>query len=118
VASDFRRDPTQRKLFPAIELDVVPGTEEGERTIRAAIVYLHERLLGQEDVLDSVRVDQTYRLFEGIIDEAQQTPGLERRESYFCGGRDEYRSDDPHFTLRAWRAVVTYLLRQQEFLYE
>ena len=25
---------------------------------------------------------------------------------------------DPHYTVRAWRAVVTYLLRQEEFLYE
>ena len=25
---------------------------------------------------------------------------------------------DPNYTVRAWRAVVTYLLRRQEFLYE
>ena len=25
---------------------------------------------------------------------------------------------DPHYTIRAWRSVVTYLLRRQEFLYE
>jgi hypothetical protein len=25
---------------------------------------------------------------------------------------------DPHYTIRAWRGVVTYLLRRQEFLYE
>jgi len=118
VARDFRRDAVERILFPAIESTVVPGTEESERVIRAAIVYLHERLLGHEDAADSLRVDQTFRLFDVIIREAQQTAGLERRESYYCGGRDEFRSEDPHFTLRAWRAVVTYLLRQQAFLYE
>jgi hypothetical protein len=118
VAADFRRDAAQRLLFPTIEPDVVPGTQAGEQAIRSAIVYLHERLLGHEDSLDSPRVDQTFQLFAGIIHDAQQTEGLERRESYYCGGRDEYRSEDPHFTLRAWRAVVTYLLRQQAFLYE
>jgi len=118
VAADFRRDPAQRLLFPAIEPDVVPGTQAGEQAIRSAIVYLHERLLGHEDAPDSPRVDQTFRLFDGIIQDARQTEGLERRESYYCGGRDEFRSEDPHFTLRAWRAVVTYLLRQQAFLYE
>jgi len=118
VARDFRRDAVERILFPAIESTVVPGTDESERVIRAAIVYLHEHLLGHEDAPDSPRVDQTFRLFDGIIKEAQQTKGLERRESYYCGGRDEFRSEDPHFTLRAWRAVVTYLLRQQAFLYE
>ena len=25
---------------------------------------------------------------------------------------------DPNYTVRAWRAVVTYLFRQQDFLYE
>ena len=118
VASDFRRDAGERNLFPTIEPNVVPGTDEGERAIRAAIVHLHERLLGYEDAPDSPRVDQTFRLFDGIIGEAKQTEGLEPRETYYCGGRDEYRSEDPHFTLRAWRAVVTYLLRQQSFLYE
>ncbi len=28
------------------------------------------------------------------------------------------RDADPDYTIRAWRAVVTYLLRQHEFLYE
>jgi len=118
VAADFRRDAVERNLFPAIEPNVVPGTDDSERTIRAAIVHLHERLLGYEDAPDSPRVDQTFRLFDGIIRQAKQTEGLEPRESYYCGGRDDYRSEDPHFTLRAWRAVVTYLLRQQAFLYE
>jgi hypothetical protein len=41
-------------------------------------------------------------------------------ESYYCksSGQEGPRDPDPHYTIRAWRAVVTYLLRQQEFLYE
>lgn len=118
VAKDFRRPPAERLLFPSVQLDALPDTQEGEAAIRSAIVYLHQRVLGHEDSPDSPRVDQTFGLFSDIVLQARQTEGLERRESYFCGGRDEFRSDDPHFTLRAWRAVVTYLLRQQAFLYE
>ena len=33
-------------------------------------------------------------------------------------GKGEKRVEDPHYTMRAWRAVLTYLLRQHEFLYE
>ena len=33
-------------------------------------------------------------------------------------GRSQPRADDPHYTIRAWRGVVTYLLRRPEFLYE
>ena len=40
--------------------------------------------------------------------------------SCYCkyAGQEGPRDPDPHYTIRAWRAVVTYLLRQQEFLYE
>ena len=38
----------------------------------------------------------------------------------FFGGRQGLLLPvpDPRYTVRAWRAVVTYLLRRQEFLYE
>lgn len=118
VARDFRSPADQRLLFPAIELDVVPGSPEGEVKIRQAIVALHDRILGREDAADSEEVGRSYDLFCGILEEASRTKGIEPKESYFCGGREEFRSPDPHFTLRAWRAVVSYLLRRQEFLYE
>ncbi len=49
VALDFSRLPERRLLFPAIEPDVVPGTPEDDKTIRAAIVHLHRRVLGRDD---------------------------------------------------------------------
>jgi hypothetical protein len=57
-------------------------------------------------------------LFRGVIADAKARGNIEPRETYFCGGREEFRMDDPHYTVRAWRAVVSYLLRQQDFLYE
>lgn len=123
VARDFARPAAERRLFPGIETDVVPGTEAADAKVRAAIVHLHERILGRHDKVDSAEVDRTFKLFAGIVSDAAEQKGLEKRESYFCRpdrdapGSGE-KAADPHYTVRAWRAVVTYLLRRQEFLYE
>ena len=118
VALDFTRKPSERRLFPSIEPDVVPGEDsKSEAQIRAAIVHLHEHLLGQQHKPDHLEVDRTYRLFAGIIKDAHAKK-FDKRGSYFCERVDGKYVDDPHYTIRAWRAVVTYLLRQHAFLYE
>ena len=117
VARDFRLEASQRLLFPLIEPTVVPGDEASNQKIRQTIVALHQRLLGHELTLDHPEIERTFQLFSGILTDANTQP-FEPRETYYCGGRDEFRAEDPHYTLRAWRAVVTYLLRQHEFLYE
>ena len=122
VAADFALPADQRRLFPGIELDVVPTADDPavESKLRAAIVYLHRYVLGRDDSPDGVDVDQTLRLFEGIVEQGTSRGPFEKVESYFCksSGQDGPRDLDPHYTMRAWRAVVTYLLRQHEFLYE
>lgn len=122
VAADFSLPAGKRRLFPGIEPDVVPDDDDAqaEKRIRAAIVHLHQHLLGREDAPDDTEVDQTYRLFAGVLAEAKSRGRFEQNESYFCksSGQEGPRDPDPHYTIRAWRAVVTYLLRQQEFLYE
>jgi hypothetical protein len=118
VAYDFRLEPAKRRLFPAIEPDVVPGTSESDRQIREAIVTLHQRILGREDPVDHPEVERTFQLFVGCLADAKESKGIEPRESYHCGGRDDHRTEDPNYTVRAWRGVVTYLLRQHDFLYE
>ncbi len=123
VARDFTRPASERKLFPGIEPNVTPGTAENDRAIRSAIAHLHERILGRHDKPDSAEVDRTFALFAGIVADAKNQKGLDQRENYHCRpdrdapGASE-RAADPHYTIRAWRAVVTYLLRRQEFLYE
>ncbi len=119
VAADFALPPEQRRLFPGIELNVVPGENTAsDQQIRRTIVYLHELLLGRFDTLDNPSVQRTYELFSGIVNDAKATQGLDKRGSYYCDRIDGKRLDDPNYTLRAWRGVVTFLLRQHEFLYE
>lgn len=123
VIRDFQLPPAERRLFPGIELAVLPGAAtETDQTIRQAIVHLHERILGRYDAVDSAEVEQTFQLFAAMIKTASEQQGLEKRENYFCRINDkpvpETVGDDPNYTLRAWRGVVTYLLRRPEFLYE
>lgn len=118
VARDFARPASERRLFPGIEPSVLPGKSPADdETIRKAIVHLHERVLGRTDAPNSDEVGRTFKLFAGVIEDAGGQKGLDNRENYSCrqGGAV---TADPKYTIRAWRAVVTYLLRRREFLYE
>jgi hypothetical protein len=123
VARDFVRPAKERKLFPTVDPETLPGNSaDGDAAIRKTIVHLHEKILGRSDAVDSAEVRRTFELFAGIVADAKAQKGIEKQESYYCrpGNKDAPGSvvKDPHYTVRAWRAVVTYLLRRQEFLYE
>ncbi|NIP97107.1 MAG: hypothetical protein GWO24_28210, partial [Akkermansiaceae bacterium] len=120
VALDFSKPPGERLLFPGIEADVLPDPQDptAEARIRAAIVHLHDHLLGRHDGPDHPEIERTYQLFSGILADAQARELFDRNEIYSCTAERDVRFPDRHYTVRAWRAVVTYLLRQHEFLYE
>jgi hypothetical protein len=115
---DFALKPSERRLFPGIEPDVLPGTPDADAAIRRAIVHLHELVLGRHDAVDSDEVSRTFELFADIVADAKMQKGLERVETYNCRSSVPNAPGDPHYTIRAWRGVVTYLLRRPEFLYE
>jgi hypothetical protein len=119
VLRDFARPANERRLFPGIEADVIPGaTPEGDKAIRKAIAFLHEKILGRHDAPDSSEVERTFKLFADVVKDAKEQKGLDKRETYGCRRDLQNPPDDPQYTIRAWRGVVTYLLRRQEFLYE
>ncbi|HLW65227.1 MAG TPA: hypothetical protein VKS79_07910 [Gemmataceae bacterium] len=123
VARDFSRPAAERKLFPGIEPDVLPSASpDGDRKIRQAIAYLHERILGRHDAVNSDEVERTFYLFSVLVKDAKGQKGVDKQEIYFCrpGNKDAPGAQikDPNYTIRAWRGVVTYLLRRSEFLYE
>jgi hypothetical protein len=116
---DFARPAAERKLFPGIEPDVVPGASaEGDAAIRRAVAHLHERILGRSDAADSAEVARTFQLFATIVSDARAAKGIEKQESYAARQGVSKPPADPHYTIRAWRGAVTYLLRRPEFLYE
>jgi hypothetical protein len=118
VLRDFARKPADRRLFPNIEPGIMPGSDEEEAVIRRAIVHLHERLLGRYDDPDSAEVSRTFELFVGVLKDAGAQKKFATQEAYSCRTNVPDAPDDPLYTIRAWRAVVTYLLRRPEFLYE
>ncbi|MDA1015401.1 MAG: hypothetical protein O3A00_13235 [Planctomycetota bacterium] len=118
VSLDFTKPKAERRLFPHIERTVYPdGTAAAESQIRTAIVHLHQHILGQTHPPDDPAVNLTYELFAGAVSDAEKNR-VDKTGSYFCERVDNKRLDDSHYTLRAWRGVVTFLLRQHDFLYE
>ena len=119
VTPDFALEPAKRRLFPTIEKDIVPGENPAsDLKIRKAIVGLRAHLLDLHEPINHPEVDRTFELFSAVVSEAKKRKNIDRRDSYHCGRINGKRVEDPHYTLRGWRAVVTYLLRQPEFLYE
>jgi hypothetical protein len=119
TALDFSRPPAARQLFPEVEPSVIPGSSpEADAKIRRTIVHLHQRILGRDDKADSPEVDRTYQLFAGIVADAAKQKDIDAQENWTCRQGLLAPVPDPNYTVRAWRAVVTYLLRRPEFLYE
>ena len=119
TALDFSRAPGERRLFPKIEPDVLPGASaEADAAIRETIAHLHQQVLGRNDTPASPEVDRTFRLFAGIVSDAAERGKFSPDENYSCRQGLEHPVPDPKYTVRAWRAVLTYLLRNHEFLYE
>lgn len=119
VAFDFSRPKAERILFRSIETTTLPNESvESDGQIREVIQHLHWLILGREDAIDGVEVDRTFRLFSEIVADAKAAGDFDSREAWSCRQGLLSDVDDPHYTVRAWRAVVTYLLRQEEFLYE
>ena len=119
TALDFSRKPADRLLFPGIDTDVVPGSStEADAKIRRAIVHLHQRVLGRFDKVDSSEVTRSFQLFASIVSDAAERKNFEKQEIYSCRQNLIEPVPDPKYTVRAWRSVITYLLRQSEFLYE
>ena len=119
VSREFALPPAKRKFFPGIEADVIPGrSADGDKAIRKAIVYLNEKILGRYDEANSAEVQRTFDLFAGLVQDAKAQKGLSPREIWACCQSTPPPPEDPNYTIRAWRSVVTYLLRRAEFLYE
>ncbi|MGE0320865.1 MAG: DUF1588 domain-containing protein [Polyangiaceae bacterium] len=138
TAFDFTLAPQKRFLFPYVEPTQAPETETGDvvpdavADIKKNIQYLHARVLGEDLDLDNVEIQQTYQLFydtwkEGItkVQGGELDKGLEWR----CRARtDRYTGEDlpdgemleqdENYVIRAWQAVITYLLADYGFLHD
>lgn len=128
VPNDFLEATSGRRLFPYVETTT---TTDNSAAIRMNLQYLHRYLLGEELALDSAELNYSYELFSAVLTEGRanlanrtETAPLPTRcrrtrhlftgETLSGGGL----TNDPNYTLRAWIAVVAYLLSDYRFLYE
>jgi hypothetical protein len=136
---DFMHEAGARRLFPLVELDDTPEDASGNAraasvgSIKANILYLYRRVWGIDVALDSAEVEEAYELFYGTWkDGVEALARKEEPKEVPCPIEldpaampdvplDEATSplaEDPHYTARAWMAVLTYLLSDYSFLYE
>lgn len=138
VPLDFTLPAEQRRLVPKVEADFAPQTDQGfevpeaRARIRENLRWLHSRLLGEELEEGSPELEESYQLFldvwldgraaiaEGLLDDS--LPSACRATKDPRSGADlpsERRlSQDPDHLVRAWVAVVAYLLSDYHFLHE
>ena len=133
--ADFALPKAQRRLFPYVETTYQPYTEDGfdvpqvQENIRLNIQYLFLRVLGQDLALDDPEIEATYQLWLDLHQTGQEMIEAEEETiytSWYCRARenpltgedlpDSYSdSRDEHYTFRAWRGVLTYLLADYHF---
>ena len=112
--------------------DARPHLETTLTAIRENIQHLYSHILGEELDINDPAIDAAYQLFydtwqDGVAavaaDEASNDLSGECRadDNYWTGEdyADEVRViNDSDYTVRAWMAVVTYLLSDYRFLHE
>jgi mono/diheme cytochrome c family protein len=135
---DFTKKKSARNLFKYVDLTTTPIAEDGSDDVEGVeqimknIRYLHEHFWGSRPDKDDPELEATYQLFletwrEGIQGVANDK--ISERIPYSCQVRRELATGedlpeaerlelDPQYTVRAWMAVVTYLMSDFQFLYE
>ncbi len=138
TARDFTKAAAVRQLFPYVEPGFEPEDQNGfevqavTEAIRANIQYLHWHLLGEELDAEDPEIDRTYALFLEVWRDGKRGIELGEYETNLpgqCQATNDFWTDqplsdaeritnDPTYTIRAWMAVMTYLLSDYRFLHE
>lgn len=133
TARDFDMPAAQRKLFPLVDLTQVPSgniSDASEAMIVANIQYLHERVLGERLVVDDPEIAASYQLLSDVrtaglqeISAGTSSVDLERpcaNDMDLSTGQLQPggTTQDPQYVVRAWQAVVAYMLMDYAFVFE
>ena len=112
----FPPQHNERALFPGVAITDLPDNGAGTNRIKQNLQSLHKRVLGEQLVLDDPEITRSYDLFI-----AARTASTGTNIPVDCAGTlistDPIRVD-ANGTVRAWMAVVAYLMMDYKFLYE
>jgi hypothetical protein len=138
VALDLSQPTTQRALLPKVNINTIPenvddpSVAEGPavQAVKANISYLHDRLLDERVAGGDDEFERTYQLFLETLrdgrDRLSKGTTAVALPSDCQGSNDSWQDQsvkggitkDPDYTVRAWMAVVSYMLADYKFLYE
>ncbi len=142
VPLDFQKPREERLLFTEVDADFMPedvnGFEitEAKNAILQQIANLHLRLLGEDLGTSDPEIERAYQLFVETWREGNQALSQEPvpegwspflpwpcqvNEDYWSRvdlPAEEILDRDENYTIRAWMAVVSYMLGDYQFLYE
>lgn len=147
TAADFTRAPGDRSLFPFVDPSFSPEDENGfevpaaASAIRENLRFLHAKLLGEYLDKNDPEINRSYELFLNVWKEGRrgmgatitgedgteqpeyggQLPGPCQATTDFWSGaplNERAISEDRDYTIRAWMAVMSYLLSDYRFLHE
>lgn len=126
TARDFARPTAERLLFPLVERTLAPSgdaTAADQEPILRNLQHLHDRVLGETLALDDPELLASYAL---LVD-AHAALASEGTDLGPCGSSTDPATgapwpggfdDDPSRSVRAWQAVLAYLLSDYLFLFE
>lgn len=134
---EFNIPAGDRLLFPYVETSYTPEDANGfpvpraEEEIRRNIRHLHRRLLGESLTPGGEEEEATWQLFLDVWREgytavrngeaSAELEGHCRPNFVFETGEglpgEQHLNSDRDYTIRAWSAVLTYLLADWRFLY-
>ncbi|MEM9188017.1 MAG: hypothetical protein AAGF12_02480 [Myxococcota bacterium] len=115
AAREFDLPAEERRLLGGVSMALPSGSEP---EIRATLVHIHERLLGERLAFDDPEIDASYGLWVRVQERGAEavSAGESRTElGRACDAGSVTR--DPDYVVRAWAAVLNYLMHSFEFLY-
>ncbi|MCA9539267.1 MAG: hypothetical protein KC620_10300 [Myxococcales bacterium] len=128
TAWDFAQPREMRRLFPTVDAD----TPVDDPAVVATLQALHDRFLGDRlapddpeiaaslALLRGVQSDLAAQIAAGTLSPTLPEPCQARR--HFATGVElpqaQWRTDDPDGIVRAWQAVLVYLMSDHRFLFE
>jgi hypothetical protein len=139
VPQDFAKPSAERRLFPLVEPNFQPEDGNGfeipasASAIRANIQYLVQRMWGEYLDINDPEIDRIFGLYVEVWKDGQAGLRIPEGEegSYGtglgCRAEQDYWTgdalanpvtDDPNYTIRAWMAVMTYMLSDFRFVTE
>jgi len=135
TARDFTEPATRRRFFPFVETSTLPINEAGfpepeaELKIRKNLAHMHYHVLGEVLEPNDPEITRSFNLYVQTLQEGRLkmaagdlTGDFACRATTNLQGVElpedlQIRRDD-NYNIRAWMAVVTYLMADFKFLYE